>query len=185
MPQSLMSYQFGQSLTTDVFSSPHLFAANLHINPAWFRSILVFIATLTTLRHIFTTLKFSHLPRSLKIIMVSARVPDEGYVSSSMSRERIVQRILDDIEGQRRGKDRAIIVVLGAKDIDDLNKRLKELEPKPEKGKFLGVPSLLMALTNNISRQVACHSHRKHAPPKGNFGSYRAKSDQKLDYHGR
>ncbi|EWZ84992.1 hypothetical protein BFJ70_g701 [Fusarium oxysporum] len=135
MPQSLMSYQFGQSLRTGVFSSPHLFAANLHINPAWFRSILVFIATLTTLRHIFTTLKFSHLPRSLKIIMVSARVPDEGYVSSSMSRERIARRILDDIEGQRRGKDRAIIVVLGAKDIDDLNKRLKELEPKPEKDK--------------------------------------------------
>ncbi|KAM0084293.1 hypothetical protein ACKRZS_003513 [Fusarium odoratissimum] len=86
--------------------------------------------------------------------MVSARVPDEGYVSSSMSRERIAQRILDDIEGQRRGKDRAIIVVLGAKDIDDLNKRLKELKPKPEKDKspVMVIGSMLLQKTLKIRR---------------------------------
>ncbi|KAF5251744.1 hypothetical protein FANTH_3354 [Fusarium anthophilum] len=67
--------------------------------------------------------------------MPSVTAPEETHISTSMSREKTGKRILDDIVGQRRGKDRAIVVVLGAQHLKELMQNLKGSELESEKDK--------------------------------------------------
>ncbi|KAF5722888.1 hypothetical protein FMUND_2244 [Fusarium mundagurra] len=69
------------------------------------------------------------------MVSASAKVPGEDHVSTSMSREKTPKRILDDIVGQRRGKDRAIVVVLGAQDRDELMQNWKGSKLESERDK--------------------------------------------------